>query len=131
MKKIFLIFFLVSLFLPFAQAESAGLVPCGGPKEPACQFCHFFVMLGNIINFLLFYIVPPLAAVMIAIGGFMLIISHTGLAGGPEMISQAKSLFRAIVIGLLIIYGAWLIIDLFFSIIGVKPWFGSWNTICK
>jgi len=77
-------------------------------------------MLDNVIDFLLIYIVPSLAALMIAIGGGMYIISR----GDPEMLSRAKRLFTAIVIGLLIIYGAWLIVNLFLTVIGTTIWQG-------
>jgi len=125
MRKISLIFFLALLFLSFSPnlIQAAGLVPCGGEGEPVCQLCHFFVMFDNIIDFLLLKIVPPLAALMIAIGGFMYILAYAGgVEKGPEMISQAKRLFTAVAIGLLIIYGAFLIVGLFFQFIGLNTW---------
>lgn len=134
MKKIFLVLFLILLFLPFIQVGAADLLPlvqCGGLGESACQLCDFFEMLDRIIRFILFDIVPPVAALMIAVGGFMLIYAYAG-GGGPETISKAKSAFKAVIIGLLIVYGAWLVIDLFFSIISVnKSFLQSWNEICK
>lgn len=144
MKKTVLSFFLIIFILVFAFPVYGGLVPCGlsedDPGQPGdqtvdCQLCHFFVLFDNIIDFLLFKIVPPLAALLIAIGGFMYIFAYVGGAGGgPKMISQAKGLFTTIVIGLLIIYGAWLIVNTFFMIIGVSDWTGLkegwWNIPC-
>jgi len=127
MRKVFLIIFLSLLFFSFAASIHAGLVPCGlsedDPEQPGdqtvpCQLCHFFVMIDNWIDRLLFMIVPPLAVLMIAIGGGMYIISQ----GNPEMLSRAKRLFTAVVIGLLIIYGAFLIIGLFLNFIGLADW---------
>ena len=112
-----------------------GLVPCGGPECP-CTLCDFFRMIERIIDFVLFKIVPALAVLMIAIGGFMYIVAYVGLAeGGPEMLSRAKSLFKSVIIGLLIAYGAWLIINTFFWAIGVADWTGLehgwWQINCN
>ena len=127
MKKIVLIIFLSLLFFSLivnsAQAKgrkncpTEGLVPCGTEGCP-CQLCDFFVMLDGIIDFLLIKIVPSLAVLMIAIGGGMYIISQ----GNPEMLSKAKSLFTSVVIGLLIIYSAYLIIGMFLWGIGLNTW---------
>jgi len=128
-KKIALIVFLGLFFLIFNSVQAAGLVPCGGPGEDVCTLCHFFVMLDNIIDFLLFRVVPVLGALMIAIGGVMYIISQ----GKPEMLSRVKNLFTAIIIGLVIIYGAWLIVNLFLTTIGVAEWTGLgtwWEISC-
>ena len=141
MKKIFSITFLSLLFFSFAvpiQAQwqecnssdcpkgeriqsccplpppDGGLVPCG-TTCCSCQLCDFFVMLDRIIDFLLIKIVPPLAALMIAIGGGMYIVSQ----GNPEMLGRAKKLFTSVVIGLIIIYGAYVIIGLFLMTIGL------------
>ena len=73
-------------------------------------------MIDRIINFLLFCIVPPLAALMIAIGGGMYIFAM----GKPEMVSTAKKLFWSVAIGLLIVYGAWAIVNTLLIALGVK-----------
>lgn len=125
----FLLLFLVltQLFLPFPSYS--GLVPCGlsedDPDQPGdqtvpCTFCHFFKLFENIVDFVLFKIVPPLAMLMLAIGGAMFIIA----GGDPRKIGQARSILTAVVLGLFIVYGAWLLINLFFSAIGVADWTG-------
>ena len=160
MKKIFLIIFLGSLLFPLISSAGTyiaddadvcyeGLVPCGkevyigGSWEDGkcvggvltfirCQFCHFFVMLDGAIDFVLFKIVPPIAILMLVIGGVMFMFAYFGGAemlpgggaGGPKMLSQAKKLITSVVIGLIIIFAAWIIIDLFFSLIGVAEWTG-------
>jgi len=112
------------LFFSFAASIQAGLVPCGlsedDPEQPGdqtvpCKLCHFFVMLDMWIDRLLFMVVPPLAVLMIAIGGGMYIVSQ----GNPEMLGRAKKLFTSVVFGLLIIYGAYVIIGLFLMTIGL------------
>jgi len=125
MKKIFLIVFLSVLLFSFFLPVYAGLVPCGLSQDDPnteinesapCTFCHFFILFKRIIDFLLFSIVPGLAGLMISIGGFMYIFAF----GNPNMISNAKNLFKAVAVGLLIIYGAWAIINLFFTFIGLS-----------
>jgi len=122
MKKKFLIFFLNVLFFLPLITSGAGLVPCNGIDKP-CTLCDFFVLIQNVINFILFDIVPPLAILIIAIGGFLFVFSYVNpIEGGANMIARAKKLFVSLVIGLLLIYGAWLIINTFFLIIGVESW---------
>jgi hypothetical protein len=149
---LFLLAFLVVLFLPLialgqggsyylddgTRVDYQGLVPCGktAPSEGEspevtipCQLCHLFVMFQGIVNFLLTTIVPVVAVLMIVIGGLMLMFAHfelipKGSAGDSALISMAKSLFTYTIVGLIVIYGAWLLINLFFQLIGVADWTG-------
>lgn len=134
---VFLIILLVVLFLPLISLATHGdrLVPCGpGVKDAAgntinCQFCHLFVLFQNVINFLLIHIVPVVAVLMLVIGGFMYVFAYfeiipKGGTGGPALLSRAKSLFTYAIVGLIIIYASWLIINLFFQVIGVADWTG-------
>ena len=138
-KKIFLIIFLIFFFLSLsAQQVQAGVVPCGlsqddpnqeGNQAVPCQFCHLFVLFKNIVDFFLFKIIPPLAALMIAIAGFMYIFAYFGGGeiggkGGPGLLSQANKLLMSVVWGLLIIFGAWIFVNTFFMLIGVADWTG-------
>ncbi len=137
--KEFILFFGVLLFFPFvvsANGYQTGLVPCGGPGDP-CTLCDFFVMFDRIIDFLLvptiynnyFPLVPAIGALMLAIGGFMYIFAYSGMGemtekGGPKLVGQAKKVFTSVVIGFIIIYGAWLLVGLFFQAIGTSEWTG-------
>ena len=132
MKKIVSIAFLSLLFFSFVGSVSAnGLVPCDLTGENRCTFCDIFQLIDNIIDELLLRIIPVLSALMIAIGGGMYIISQ----GNPEMLARVKKLFTGIVIGLVIIYGAWAIVYLFLSVIGGAAWMGFgegwWEIKCQ
>jgi len=144
----FLIIFLGSLLFPLSglagiyTADGSdvcyeGLVPCGKevyiggsweegecvggvPTFIRCQFCHFFVMLDGAIDFVLFKLVPPIAILMLVIGGVMFLAT----AGSPEKLGTAKKLITSVVIGLIIIFASWIIINLFFQLIGVADWTG-------
>ena len=128
MKKIYSFVLLSMAFLILASNTYAGLVPCDMGK---CTLCDLFKLINNVF---IFFLVPnasinggvPLAiaaaVLMVAIGGFMFII------GGESSIGQAKSLFKSVAIGLLLSYGAWLIINLFFMFLTGS---NSWNKICQ
>lgn len=116
MKKILIVSL---LFIP-ALSLAQGIVPC---TIYDCTLCQFFVMLNNIYNFVLFTIIPPLAALILAIGGLMYIIGGTG-RGGPDLISQAKKLFVSVIIGMFIAYGAWVLINLFLIALGYSDTWG-------
>lgn len=98
------------------------LIPCGlSIDDPdstiietdSCTFCHFFALIQNIYNFLIFVIVPPVAVVMIAIGGFFWLTA----AGSPARVQQGHKIILAVLAGLVIMYVAWLVISFGISLI--------------
>jgi len=98
-----------------------GLVPCGRMCDDTntdicecdpCTLCHLFVLFKRIVDFLAKDVLFPLAVLMIIIGGVMFLTA----AGDPGRIGNAKKILTAVVIGLVIIFLAWLIVD---TIIGV------------
>lgn len=137
MQKIFLSAFLLSLLL-FPAVSFAGLVPCGPgttnpdgtpTNRPYCTLCDFFKMIGYVFDFIIKIIVPSLAALMVAVGGFFYITAFFG-EGGANAIGKGGAVLKATVIGLLIAYGSWLIVHTVFFTLGVNPEFlGSWNKI--
>ncbi len=142
MKKIlFLLIIFSALFLVIGGASadtrigcpSEGLVPCGTEGCP-CTLCDLFVMFSRIINYVLFEIVPVVAVLMIAIGGFMFMLAYAG-KGGPDTLSKARALLKSVAIGLILIYAAWIIINSFFMVIGVNEWTGLregwWKIDCE
>ena len=115
----FLIVFL-SIGLPLI-AFAKGLVPCGGQGEPACSVSCFFVLIDNVMKFLLYEISLPLAATAFMVAGIYLV------AGGSEnAIKRGKSIFVSTVIGLFIAFGAWLIIDMILGNL-LSPGYLPWN----
>jgi len=98
------------------------IVPCGGASNP-CEFCHIFVLINNIINFILTCLTPIAAGLMMVIGGFYF------LAAGPSpgKVTQAKSVITAAVIGLVIVFIAWVFLNTFLDMIGVATWTGLEN----
>ena len=103
MKKIHFITLFLFLFLAFGQTQAAGLVPCGGPGESPCDLCHLL----NIIKFVMFKLVPVVAALMLIVGGIMFF----GGGAKPNILNQAKGVITSVFIGLLIVFCAWIIIN--------------------
>ena len=93
-----------------------GLVPCGRMCDDPCTaececapctLCHLFVLFKRIIDFLAKDVLFPLAVLMIVVGGVMFLTA----AGDPGKMGTAKKILTSVVIGLVIIFLAWLIVD--------------------
>jgi hypothetical protein len=80
----------------------------------------------RIVDFLAKDVLFPLAVLMIVIGGVMFLTA----AGDPGRIGTAKRILTSVVIGLLIIFLAWLIVDTIIMFItkSDSP-FRNWNEI--
>lgn len=142
---LFLIVFLSGLFFPLIS--QAGIVPCGTEWDRTvtppkllnpCQFCHFFVLINNIIIFLLFPhpdinnnipLIPTVAALMFVISGFYLLIAGPN----PELFSKGKAILTATVIGLIVVFVAWVFLNTFLDFLNVAEWTGLktwWQIKC-
>ncbi|MBI2041420.1 MAG: hypothetical protein HYT20_00175 [Candidatus Nealsonbacteria bacterium] len=140
MKKIFLVIFLF-LFLGISQVQAA-LVTCGpGIVEPAnridatlgyvpCEFCDIFVMGSNLLEWIFTWVVPTVASLMFIIGGVLLLFA----GAKADAFNKAKGVITAAVVGLLIIFAAWVIVNTVFDKIGVVELGNGWkwyNIQCK
>jgi len=133
-KFIIYIFISIMLVLPvfaFAQATPAprsGLVPCTNTPDPttgiispnnACDFNAFMALINKVINFILFSLAVPIAAIMFVYAGAKLVTS----GGSTEARTKAKSIFTNALIGLVLAAAAWLIISTILFILGYD---GGW-----
>ncbi len=120
----------------------AGIVQCGTQDNPAtpenegtppCGFCDIFKLINNIVIFFLvpspainngFAVVPLIATLLILVGGFYILIA----AGRPDIQTQGKTIITAVVIGLLVVYIAWVVVNSILTFLGVAEWTGllSW-----
>ena len=123
MKKIVLAVFLISLVLTPTLTQ-AGVVPCGlsqddpdqeGDQTHPCGFCDFFVMINGIVKFVIIGIVPAVATLMLVIGGVMFFFG----GAKPDMLTQAKGVMTSVVIGLVIIFSAWVIVNTVLTNLGI------------
>lgn len=91
-----------------------GLVPCGSKNNTdPCSICHFGALTINITNFLMYYVALPATALLVAIGGIMLLI-----AGPSETLrNRGKEILKATVIGVIIVFLAWLLVDTLIKVV--------------
>jgi len=131
-KKIVTALLLLSLIAPgqaLAICDGA-IVPCGRSGTPDCEFCHIFELINNILVFVLTCAVPIIGSVMLVWGGFMFFSS----VESPEKVKDAKNIIKAVVIGMVIIFIAWVFLNSFLTAIGVAEWTGLkdwWQVKCN
>ena len=77
-------------------------------------------MLANIYNFLVYWIAGPLAILAITIGAVFLLIS----AGNPNLYKLGWGIIRNAIIGLVLVFCSWLIINTLLSALGFNM--GTW-----
>jgi len=135
MEKIFLIILLASIFFPFyTQAICEGpIVPCGREGTPPCTLCQLFALLDNILRFIITCLVPIVSVLMFTIGGVLFILSQFDIVSLGIFI-KAKGTVTAVVVGLVVIFIAWVFLNLFLSTIGIAEWTGLgswWEITCE
>ncbi len=126
-KALIIILPLFILILPMVSFAGGLVPPCemetNVPKgiAPQCVwgFTQFMGLVNNVISFVLFKLLIPIAAIVIAYAGFLFLTSM----GNPGKRTKAKELFLNVVIGLLIAVGAWLIIRTVLTLLGYD---GAW-----
>lgn len=115
-------------FTATAAAAPTGLVPCGpGTAKPNCDLCDFFVLTNNIIKEIMFKYVPIIAVLMLVIGGAFFFIS----GAKPASFEKGKGIITSVVIGLLIIFSAWIMVNTVLTKSGVieSPSLFQWHQI--
>lgn len=115
---------------PPPAGGGTSLVKCGlrdadNKVTNPCDFDDVLILINDVIKFILVYMVIPIAAIMFAYAGFMLMTS----GGSTERKSKAKSIFINVAIGLIIVVAAFLIVQTVLKIAGYKTdigihWFG-------
>ncbi len=121
MKKA-LPFFIIILTVAPAAGFAAGLVPCGpGTSQKYCDLCDLFQMVVNVYDFIMRYIVPSLAGLMVAVGGLMYVVGGAG-----QTTARGTAILKATAIGLLIAYASYLIVNTVFYVLGANF---TWNQI--
>ena len=116
-----LLFLVLAPVVVFAQIPT--IVPCNGTD---CTFCHIAQLAQNVLNGGI-YLAVFLSAILFAYAGWQYI-----TAGGESgKASEAKKIFWNVGIGLVLILGAWLIVDMIMGILTSREaLFGPWHEIC-
>lgn len=124
-------YFLVLSVPMFVFASNPGIpsriVPCDGTD---CTVCHLATLAQNLLNAGIFIFVF-MAAMLFAYAGFLYL---TNEAIGQQQ--RARSIFKNVAIGLIILLSAWLVVDTLMKSVlgngqGGTATFGPWNDICS
>jgi len=113
------------LFIFFAPALAetnsnlGDIIPCEGNE---CGVCDIFKLISNIIKFAAFTIAAPLAGIIMAYGGFMLITSGSNEANK----SKGTNAIWAAVWGILITFGAYVIVNAIIGGLAGNSFSESW-----
>lgn len=113
-----LILTLVFLFLVATPIFAEGLVTCGNEGQNPCTFNDLFALVGSVIDFILYKIVPALAVVGVIWAAITLMTS----AGDPGKFDTAKRSITYIGVGLAVIYLSWFLVKSFITFIGGADW---------
>lgn len=106
-----LFFIIFGMLLLGGRASAEGLVPCEGIDD--CNFDMLIKMLNNIMNFVIFKLPIMLLVLVFAWSGIMLIINRDR-AG---MLKLIKKNLLNVIIGYLVIIGAYLIVKTFITLV--------------
>jgi len=92
-------------FLLFNFSKDS-LVPCGTSTTPECNLCHVFKLIQNVIGLFLSLMIL-IAPLMLLFGGFIMLSS----SGMPEKVNHGKQVLTYTIIGIVIGFGAWMIVN--------------------
>ncbi len=90
--------------------DYGGLLPCNGTD---CNWNSLVQLAVNIINFFVWTLVPPVAGLLLLYGGIMFLTS----GGNPGRVQQGRTIVTDVVIGLVIVYTSWLIVNTLLSVL--------------
>lgn len=125
--------------------DPKGLVPCGGKGEKPCTPCDVLTLGQNLLNFIWWRLSIPLATLMLAYGGLLMIVPGFGGEKSANTIEKGKKVLWNTVMGIAIIFFAWLAIDTIIKLVSQQSLgegktanlfptekFGPWNKLdCK
>lgn len=112
----------------FWPDKEEGFVPCGKRGEgdiiigEPCNVCHVGEMSQNIINFIIRTLVPLLAIILVAWGGFEIITS----GGNEDRYKSGRDRITKAVVGVAIVLLAWVLVNFFLSQLFKESISGDW-----
>lgn len=117
----------ILLLLPIF-AWAAGLVPCGGAGEPACDdVCYLVLLIKNVANWLAI-VFGLVAVITIVVAGLRLVLS----VGDVSAKTSARRLISTALVGYALILGGWFIVGTFLNFLVPGTSYLAWSTLqCK
>src|SRR3989338_4598598 len=107
---------------PNPQTFASGLVPCSGAD---CQACDLLQLIQNLINAAI-TLATALAIIGLAWNGFQMVVK----GGGDPLVHEVfRRKLKNIVIGFVLMLGAWVIVDSVMKLFLNDQQFGTWNKI--
>lgn len=120
-KKFIVFVAIISIYiLPIISFAVLGvderIVTCGAVdgSQPECNFVELLRTANNIITFLIKFIATPLAAIIFAYAGFLLLFS----GGNSSKMTEAKKIMLNMLIGYVIVLASWIIVKTILSTLG-------------
>jgi len=118
------------------EIKKGGLVPCGqaydNPDTPwnereSCQIKHFFLLIKIILDFIFTRVIPfGLVLLTLATGAMF----YLSLGGKVIPIMRIKRMWKYAIIGLLLVFFAWTLVNLILKLVGFNIGiFGHWYQI--
>ncbi len=101
------------------QQEIAGGFPESIDYE-GCRFVDIFVLVNNIIVFVMTCLAPLVSGVMLILGSFYLMIAGVD----QNKLKTGKDIMTAAVAGLIFIFISWVLLNTFLTMMGVAEWTG-------
>ena len=122
-KTLLGIFFFIC-FVGFVTTPlyAQGLVPCTGNTE--CTVCHLQVLAMNVLNFLVM-ISAVVAALLFVNAGVLYVMS----SANPGNIAKAHKIFTSTLVGAVIIFASWLLINTIMMSLVAGDNFTGWNNL--
>lgn len=122
--KILLVLFFV-LAIPLVSIAANDLIPCGVDKnadltiKDPCDFNKFLELINNVINFVLFKLAIPIAAIVFMYGGYEMVTS----GGNSSAKEKAKKILTNTILGLIFAGASFIIVKVVLTTLGYD---GSW-----
>jgi hypothetical protein len=114
---------LLTYFL-VANTAFAQLVPCGSPGQAKCTLCDLLVLIKNLTTFMT-QLGLAFAGLFFAWGAFVIM-----TAGGSEQrVSEGRKVVTTTVVGILIMFSAYLIIGTLLNVLTGSPSALPWTQI--
>jgi len=109
----------------------ASIIPQSCQNGP-CGLCEVFQGISNLINFFAFEMGPIVAGLMFLIGGIYWVAAN----GNEEQIRKGQDVIKSALIGLVVMYSAWMIINTIITTLATGPDAGGirtswWNFKCQ
>jgi len=116
-------------------AEVPPIVQCGTTyAKAACTLCDILVLVKNVVDFVTYKLTPVVAAILIMFAGILTILNvNIPIAGEKAGYAAGMKMLKSTIIGVIIVYCAWLLTNTFIQIVAGKDnhatsWF---NLECK